>query len=51
MRLLNKERNPAENRFEKKLGCWQEKLLSYGDKLVLINSVLTSLPMFMLSFL
>jgi hypothetical protein len=26
-------------------------MLSYGDRLVLINSVLTSLPMFMLSFL
>jgi hypothetical protein len=26
------------------------KLLSYGDRLILINSVLTSLPMFMLSF-
>jgi hypothetical protein len=50
-RLLNKEWNPVENRFEKKLGCWQSKLLSYGDRLVLINSVLTSLPMFMLSFL
>jgi hypothetical protein len=25
-------------------------MLSYGDRLVLINSVLTSLPMFMLSF-
>ena len=34
-----------------KLGCWRGKLLSYGDRLVLINSVLTSLPMFMLSFL
>ena len=50
-RLLNKEWNPVENRFEKMLGCWQVKLLSYGDRLVLINSVLTSLPMFMLSFL
>ena len=25
-------------------------MLSYGDRLVLINSVLTSLPMFLLSF-
>jgi hypothetical protein len=48
---LNKELNPVEDRFEKKLGCWQGKLLSYGDRLILINSVLTSLPMFMLSFL
>jgi hypothetical protein len=50
-RLLNKEWNPVENRFEKKLGCWLGKLLSYGDRLILINLVLTSLPMFMLSFL
>jgi hypothetical protein len=40
-----------EGRFEKKLSCWIGKMLSYGDHLVLINSVLTSLPMFMLSFL
>ena len=32
-KLLNKEWNPAENRFENKLGCWQGKLLSYGDRL------------------
>jgi hypothetical protein len=31
-------------------GNWQGKLFSYGDRLVLINSVLTSMP-FMLSFL
>jgi hypothetical protein len=50
-RLLNKEWNPVENFFEKKLSCWQGKLFSYDDRLVLINSVLTSLPMFMLTFL
>jgi hypothetical protein len=27
--LLNREWNPIENRFERKLDCWQEKLLSY----------------------
>jgi hypothetical protein len=36
---------------EQKLSCWAGKLLSYGDMLTLINFVLTSLPMFMLSFL
>jgi hypothetical protein len=41
----------VEDRFEKKLSCWAGKMLSYGDRLTLINSVLTSLPMFMLSFL
>jgi hypothetical protein len=49
-KLKNSEWNPVESRFENKLGCWAGKLLSYGDRLVLINSVLTSLPMFMLSF-
>jgi hypothetical protein len=49
-RLLNKEWKPAEDRFERKLGCCAGKLLSYGDRLVLINSVLSSLPMFLLSF-
>jgi hypothetical protein len=49
-KLKNSEWNPVESRFETKLGCWAGKLLSYGDRLVLINSVLTSLPMFMLSF-
>jgi hypothetical protein len=50
-KLTNAEWVTVENRFAEKLGCWKGKLLSYGDRLVLINSVLTSLPMFMLSFL
>ena len=50
-RLRNDEWQPVECRFEGKLGCWKGKMLSYGDRLVLVNSVLTSLPMFMLSFL
>jgi hypothetical protein len=36
--------------FEQKLSCWKAKYLSYGGKLVLLNSVLSSLPMFMMSF-
>ena len=48
--LLNKEWKPVEDRFEKKLASWAGKLLSYGDRLVLINSVLSSLPMFLFSF-
>jgi hypothetical protein len=42
-KLLNKEWKPVEDRFEKKLATWLGKLLSYGDRLVLINLVLTSL--------
>jgi hypothetical protein len=49
-KLKNGEWKPVEDRFEKKLANWIGKMLSYGDHLVLINSVLTSLPMFMLSF-
>jgi hypothetical protein len=49
-KLLNREWKPCENWFDKKLGCWIGKLLSYGDRLVLIYSVLTSLPMFLLCF-
>jgi hypothetical protein len=41
----------VETRFASKLGCWRGKILSYGDRLVLINFVLTSLSMFMFSFL
>ena len=49
-KLLNKEWKPIEDHFEKKLGSWAGKMFSYGDRLVLINSVPTSLPMFLLSF-
>jgi hypothetical protein len=48
--LKNGEWRPVEDRFEIKLSSWIGKLLSYGDRLVLINSVLSSLPMFLLSF-
>jgi hypothetical protein len=50
-KLRNGEWKPLEDRFEKKLSNWIGKMLLYGDRLVLINSVLTSLPTFMLSFL
>ena len=50
-KLRNSDWKVVEDRFEKKLSSWIGKLLSYGDRLILINSVLTSLPMFMLSFL
>jgi len=49
-KLGNKDWQAIEDRFEKKLSCWKEKLLSVGGHLVLINSVLSSLPMFMMSF-
>ena len=48
--LLNSEWHKVEERFEKKLSCWKAKYLSYGGRLVLLNSVLSSLPIFMMSF-
>jgi hypothetical protein len=49
-RLSNREWRAVEERFQKKLSSWKGKLLSSGGRLVLVNSVLSSLPMFMLSF-
>ena len=49
-KLSNKDWRTIENRIEKKLSGWKGKLLSVGGRLVLINSVLSSLPMFMMSF-
>ena len=40
-----------KNALRKKLSSWKAKYLSYGGRLVLLNSVLNSLPMFMMSFL
>jgi len=49
-KLNNKDWRTVEERFEKKLSGWKGKLLSYGGRLVLINSVLSSLAMHMMSF-
>jgi hypothetical protein len=48
--LSNKDGGIIEERFQKKLSSRKGKVLSAGGRLVLINSVLSSLPMFMLSF-
>ena len=49
-KLENKEWKGVEDRFEKKLASWKGRHLSTGGRFVLINSVISSLPMFMLSF-
>lgn len=41
-KLTNKEWKIIEDRFEKKLSSWNGKLMSYGERFVLINTVLTS---------
>ena len=49
--ISNKDWIMIEERFQKKkMSSWKEKLLSIGGRLVLIDSVLSSLPMFMMSF-
>jgi hypothetical protein len=49
-RISNADWKIIEDKFEKKLSCWKGKILSYEGTLVLINSVLSSLVMLMLSF-
>ena len=49
-KLTKKDWVHIEECFQKKLSSWKGKLLSYGGSLVLINSVLSSLAMFMMSF-
>ena len=49
-KLSNDDWWRIEEKFEKKLSSWKGKHLSVGTRLILINSVLTSLALFMLSF-
>ena len=49
-KLNNKDWKVIEERIEKRLSGWKGKMLSVGGRMVLINSVLSSLPMFMMSF-
>jgi hypothetical protein len=50
MKLSNSDWIIIEQKFLKKLSSWKGKLLSVGSRLVLINFVLTSLAIYMLSF-
>ena len=49
-KLMNKDRKHVEERFQKRLSRWRSKMLSVEGMLVLIKSVLSSPPMFMMSF-
>ena len=49
-RLLNNEWSVIEEKVEKKLSSWKGRNLSMGGRLVLLNSVLSSFPIFMISF-
>lgn len=48
-KLFNADWGIVEERFEKRLNRWKAKHHSYGGHLTLINSVLSSFPMFMMS--
>jgi hypothetical protein len=39
-----------EDKFENRLRCYKGKLLYYGGRLVLINTILSSFALFLLSF-
>jgi hypothetical protein len=49
-KLSNNDWKIIEQRIEKRLSSWNGKHLFVGGRLVLVNSVITSLVMFMLSF-
>jgi hypothetical protein len=49
-KLMNKDWKHVEERFQKRLSYWRSKMLSVEERLILINYVLSSLPMFMISF-
>ena len=49
-KLSNNDWVRIQGRFEQRLSSWKGKNLSTGGTLTLINSVLSSLPMYMMSF-
>ena len=49
-RLTNAEWKHVEERLQKRLSSWKGKLLSLGGRLVLINSVLSNMVLYMISF-
>src|SRR3954470_8225861 len=49
-RLTNAEWKHVEERLQKRLSSWKGKLLSLGGRLVLINSVLSNMALYMISF-
>ncbi|KAG8086542.1 hypothetical protein GUJ93_ZPchr0010g7976 [Zizania palustris] len=49
-RITRKDWNSCENKMENRLGCWKGKLIDIGGRLLLLNSCLSSIPFYMLSF-
>jgi hypothetical protein len=51
MKLVVSQWVPVEEKFAKKISGWKGNLLSIGDRVTLVNSCLTSICLYMLSFL
>jgi hypothetical protein len=49
-KLTNADWSKVEERFEKRLSSWKGKKLLIGERLTSINLVLSSLPMYSMSF-
>lgn len=49
-RLKNSDWQGVEDRTESKLSCWKGQLLSIRGRLILVNSSLSNVPFYMMSF-
>jgi isopenicillin N synthase-like dioxygenase len=49
-KLTNSDWKHALDKFQKHLSSWKRKLLSVGGRLMLLYSILSSVPLIMLSF-
>lgn len=50
VRIRNKHWKKIENKVENRLSCWQGRISSVGGRNILINSSLSSVPLYMMSF-
>lgn len=48
--IRNSDWHKAVQKIEQRLGCWQGRTLSIGGRTILINSHLSGIPLYMLSF-
>ena len=49
VKLMNSDWEGVEDKMEGKLGAWQGRMISYGPRLILLKSCLSSIPYFMMS--
>lgn len=50
VRTRNRDWKPVKNKVENRCACWYGKMLNMAGRINLIQSSLSSLPMFMMSF-